>query len=142
MSVEESRDTRDCGLQVVRPLPLAQYLGIGRQLCDLLTDDRRMRRVVAGHDQHWDAALANEFAADAEHEIAAEHVVAEPVKDALELGPFFADTFGPCLHEGPENIAIVSVANRILQDRRRNPPRSKLAEGVRQNDAPMQPPMT
>ena len=66
VTAEELSDPVDRGLQVLRPLPLAQYFGVGRQLCDLVSDYRRVRWVVAGHD-----------------EIAAEPVVAEPGKDAL-----------------------------------------------------------
>jgi len=66
VTAEELSDPVDRGLQVLRPLPLAQYFGVERQLCDLLSDHRRVRWVVAGHD-----------------EISAERVVAEPGKDAL-----------------------------------------------------------
>src|SRR5690242_18028411 len=59
---------------MLRPFPLPQYLDMGRQLDDLLADHARMRRVVAGHDQQRGLALTHEFAGHAEREIAAEHL--------------------------------------------------------------------
>jgi len=51
VALEKFRDADDCRLQVIGALPPAQGRGIGSQLDDLLADHRRMRRVVAGHDQ-------------------------------------------------------------------------------------------
>jgi hypothetical protein len=78
---QEGRDAIDRGLQVILALPLAQSLDIGRQFDDLLADRCRMRRVVSGHDEERDVALAHEFAADAGDEVAASTAI-EPIHTA------------------------------------------------------------
>ena len=127
---------------MIRALPLTQCLDIGRQLDNLLADHLWVRRVVAWHNQQRCLALAHEFAVDAEDEVPAEHVVAKAVQDALlDLGALFADALAQVCTKLVNTsrfsawpIGFCSTAAVIRL--------GAISHKVRQNEAPMQPPMT
>ena len=87
----------------------------------------RMRLVGAGLQEERRAAVLDEVAGDGEHEIGAEHVLAEGIDGRLrDRGIAGAHRLAVALYGGVPAVAVLPQADRVLQHRRGDPVRRLL----------------